>query len=45
MKLKLEQPEVVARLIEAYEIAKNLQDSRAMADIAITINEIQKEKE
>jgi hypothetical protein len=38
-------PKVIKRLIEAYEYAKKYEDYGAMADIAITINSLQKEKE
>ena len=45
MKLKIKQPKVVKRLIEAFEEAKNQQDARAMADIAIQIENVQRSED
>ena len=43
--MKLKQPKVVKRLIEAYDMAKKYEDYKAMTDIAIMINEVQRDKE
>lgn len=43
--MKLRQRKVVKRLIEAYEMAETTADARAMADIALQIDSMQKDKE